>query len=74
MSNDSEQSSAPAELREDTGPDPLKHCRTHALIHSGVCPCCKLVEEKDRELARLQEKIDQLEGTIDDYRRELGII
>jgi len=33
----------------------------------GVCPVCTVIFVKDQEIARLQEKIEMLRGTIDTF-------
>jgi hypothetical protein len=74
MSNHSKQSPEAAELRQDSGPDPIdweqrfwhRICAEHHQKSQGVlCPVCQVIEEKDKQIARLLEKIDQLKGTID---------
>ena len=46
-------------------------CQAHALVHQGVCPVCRVIAEKDEEIARLEEKIDMLQGTVDKYLQTL---
>jgi hypothetical protein len=50
------------------------------LICEDECPVCALDERRQKEIALLQEKITQLEATMDhlsarieDYRKELGL-
>lgn len=52
-------------------------CRAHpplVLHYRLVCPVCKLVELYDFRLAQKDEEIEHLRGTVETYRRELGII
>lgn len=48
------------------------YCTTHLLIFAdSVCPICKKEKEHDRQIANLQLKITELEGTIDSLNNRL---
>ena len=43
-------------------------CVNHTIVwfreSSGVCPMCKIIEEKDELIARLQDEVDYLRSSI----------
>lgn len=60
-------------MRQDAGPDAVGYtehfwhriCEEHSGKFLGVlCPVCNVIEEKDRQIALLEEKITELKGTI----------
>jgi hypothetical protein len=46
----------------------MDHCDRHSLpLRGGECPVCRAVEEKDREIIILKERIHTLEDALGIY-------
>lgn len=40
-------------------------CELHQILHKGKCPICQVTEEKDLQLAILQERVNHLEVSLE---------